>query len=150
MIRRSLAKLGTHLHHHLVLVLISISLCALILFPIADCFDCDGANPWGRNDVAYSVRSAIYSYWLVGSSLLVGFSRRRFGWTVPIAITVIACVTEPLGGVKLWSLVNNEGPVMLIFGGSIGLASFFAGVVARLMVDSRRKSRPGDRVVRGE
>jgi O-antigen/teichoic acid export membrane protein len=141
MIRHSLAKLGAYLHRHLVLVLISISLCALILFPIADCFDCNGPNPWGRNDATYAIRSAFFDYWLVGSSLLAGLLRRRFGWMVPIAITVIACATQPLGGVALWSLVNNEGPVMLIYGVSIGVASFFVGLAARLIADSRRKNR---------
>ena len=109
MIRRSLIKLGAFLRQHLIVVLISISLCALILFPLADCFDCEGPNPWGRNDAAYAIRSTMFDYLLVGSSLLAGFSRRRFGWTVPIAITVIACAIEPLAGVELWSLVRNEG-----------------------------------------
>jgi hypothetical protein len=139
MIRRSLIKLGAYLRHHLVLVLISISLCALIVFPLADCFDCEGPNPWGRNDAAYATRSMMFICLLVGSSLLAGFSRRRLGWTVPIAITVIACATQPLAGVELWSLVNNEGPIMLIVGGSIGLASFCVGLAARVIMDSWRK-----------
>jgi hypothetical protein len=83
----------------------------------------------------------LFDYWIVGASLLAGLSRRRFGWTVPVAITLIACATEPLGGVELWSLFRNEVPVMLIFGGSLGLASFFAGLIARASVDRLRKHR---------
>jgi len=128
-----------YLHRHLVLVLISISLCALILFPLADCFHCEYPNPWGRNDAAYATRSMVFDYCLAGASLLAGFSRRRFGWTVPIAITLIACVTQPLGGVALWSLLQNEGPVMLIFGGSLGLGSFCVGITARVLIDRLRK-----------
>ena len=137
--RRLLAGFIGYLRHHLVLVLIGISLLALILFPLADCFDCEGPRPWGRNDAVYATRSMVFDYWLVGASLLAGASRRRFGWTVPVAITVIACATEPLGGVAIRSLFSNEGPVMLIFGGSLGIAAFVAGLLASVTVDRLRK-----------
>jgi hypothetical protein len=139
--RRVLVRLAGYLRLHLVLVLIAISFCALILFPLADCFDCDYPHPWGRNDAAYAIRSMAFDCWLVGGSLLAGFSRRRFAWLVPVAITLIACATEPLGGVAFWSLVNNEGPIMLIFGGSLGLASFCVGLMARVLMDRLRKRR---------
>ena len=137
--RRSLAGFIGYLRHHLGFVLIGISLLALILFPLADCFDCEGLGPWGRNDAAYATRSMVFDYWLVGASLLAGASRHRFSWTVPVAITLIACATEPLGGVAIWSLFSNEGPVMLIFGGSLGMASFVAGLSASVTVDRLRK-----------
>jgi hypothetical protein len=107
--RRALILFAGYLRRHLDLVLIAISFCALILFPLADCFDCDYPHPWGRNDAAYATRSMEFVCWLAGASLLAGFSRRRFGWMVPVAITLIACATEPLGGVAFWSLLNNEG-----------------------------------------
>jgi hypothetical protein len=137
-----LVRLGHFLHRHLVLFLISVSLFASALFPIADCFDCEGPNPWGRNDAVYAIRSTSFLYWLVGASLLAGFARRRFGWTVPVAITLISCATEPLGGVPIWSLIHNEGPIVLIYGGTIGLASFFAGAGARVAVDRFRNRHP--------
>jgi hypothetical protein len=137
--RRALLRFTGYLRRNLVLVLVAISFCALILFPLADCFDCDGPHPWGRNDAAYLTRSMVFDYWLAGASLLAGFTRRRFGWLVPVAITLIACVTEPLAGVAFWSLLNNEGPVMLIYGGSLGLASFCVGLIARILMDRLRK-----------
>ena len=136
--RFSAGSIG-YLRNHLVLVLIGISLLALILFPLADCFDCEGPRPWGRNDAAYAIRSIVFDYWFIGASLLAGASRRRFGWTVPIAITLIACATEPLGGVAIWSLLSNEGPVMVVFGGSLGMASFVVGLLARVTVDRLRE-----------
>jgi len=129
------------LHRHLALFLILISLCALILFPLADCFDCEGSNPWGRNDGAYAIRSTIFDLWLGGASLTVGYLRCRLGWTVPIAITLSAVATEPLSGVAAWSLWNNEGPIMLIFGASLGMTLFSAGLIARICVDQLRKNR---------
>jgi len=137
--RRSLVGFIGFLRRHLALVLIAVSFCALILFPLADCFDCEGPQPWGRNDGSYATRSMVFDYWLVGASLLAGLSRHRFGWTVPVAITLIARATEPLGGVAMWSLLHNEGPIILIFGGALGLASFFAGLVARVSVNWLRK-----------
>ena len=83
----------------------------------------------------------VFDFWLAGASLTVGYLRCRFGWTVPVAITFIACATEPLGGVAIWSLVSNEGPVMLILGGSLGMASFCAGLIARIFVDRLQKGR---------
>jgi hypothetical protein len=53
-----------YLRPHLVLVLIAISFCALILFPLTDCFDCEEPQPWGRNDAAYATRSVVFDYWL--------------------------------------------------------------------------------------
>ena len=137
--RRALGMLARYLRRHLVLVLIAISFCGLVLFPLANCFDCEGPHPWGRNDEAYATRSMVFDYWLAGASLVAGLSRRRFGWMVPIAIVSIACATEPLAGVALWSLLNNEGPVMLIFDGSLGLGSFCAGLIARALIDRLRK-----------
>jgi hypothetical protein len=132
-------RLGKYLQRHLVFVLISISFCGLLLFPLADCFDCEYAHPWGRDEAVYAARTAVFGCWLVGASLLAGFSRRRFGWTVPIAITLIACATEPLAGVAVQSWINNEGPVMLIFGGSLGLASFCIGWITRALTDRLRR-----------
>jgi O-antigen/teichoic acid export membrane protein len=137
--RGSLPGLRDFLYRHMVLILILVSLCGLVVFPIADCFDCEGPHSWGRDDAAFAVRTTLFLYWLVGASLLAGFSRRRFDWTVPIAITVICCATEPLGGVPLWSLLRNEGPVGLIFSGSIGLASFLLGMAARFVVEILRR-----------
>jgi O-antigen/teichoic acid export membrane protein len=141
--RRVFLLFGDYLRRHLVLILIAVSLCALILFPLADCFDCEGPRPWGRDDAAYAIRTAVFSHWLIGASFLAGFSRRRFGWTVPVAITLISCATEPLGGVALWSLLNNEGPVIAIFDGAIGLGAFFAGRVTRVLFNRLRSHRSG-------
>jgi hypothetical protein len=90
--RHAVVRFIEYIRHHLVLVLIAISIGVLIVFPLADCFDCEGPQPWGRNDAAYATRSMLFDYSLVGASLLAGVSRRRFGWTVPVAITLIACV----------------------------------------------------------
>lgn len=139
--RRSVFQLRVFMRRHLIPILIAVSLCALILFSIADCFDCEFPSPWRRNDAIYEIRVTVFTYWLVGSSLLVGFLRQRFGWVVPIAIVLIACATELLGGVELWSLINNEGPVMLIIGGSVGLISFFAGLIIRMLIERLCKSR---------
>lgn len=131
--RRLVTKLCVWANSHLVLILISITVCALILFPIADCFDCQYQNAWGRNDATYEIRSIVFDCWLVGASFSIGILRRRWGWLVPVAIVLIGCATEPLGGVPLWSLINNEGPMMLLIGGIIGLISFFIGTGLRIL-----------------
>jgi hypothetical protein len=124
----------------LVPMIILVTVVALSLFPIADCIGCEGPHPWGRNDVAYQVRSEIFDIWLVGVSFLVGVFRLRFGWIVPLAIVVANCMTEPLGGVELWSLIKNEGPVILIVGGLFGLIAFGAGRLLSEFVVRRNQS----------
>jgi hypothetical protein len=131
----SVTKLRQWLGSHLVLVLILVTLCALVLFPIADCFDCQFPSPWGRNDAIYEIRSIVFDCWLFGASFLLGVLKKRWGWLVPIAIALIACATEPLGGVPLWSLLGNEWPEMLIFGGFVGLTSFVIGAALRVPID---------------
>ena len=129
----------------LVPMIILVTVVALSLFPIADCFDCEGPHPWGRDDVAYQVRSEIFDIWLLGVSFLVGVFRLRFGWIVPLAIVVANCITEPLGGVGLWSLIKNEGPVILIMGGLFGLIAFGAGrLVSEFVV---RKNQSAARIL---
>jgi hypothetical protein len=65
---------------------------------------------------------------------------------LPMAIVVADCLTEPLGGVPIWSLINNEGPVILIVGGVIGLISFGVGrllnVFARYLCQSAARIKP--------
>jgi hypothetical protein len=125
------SRIRLFLKSHLVLILILVTLCGLALFPIADCFDCEGPNAWGRNDAAYEIRANVFDVWLVGTSLLVGFLRQRRGYFVPIAAMLIYCATMPLGGVKLWSLFGNEGPTALIIGLPVGLCSFAVGRAVR-------------------
>jgi O-antigen/teichoic acid export membrane protein len=137
--RDGVLSLGDFLRQHLALILILSSCCFLVLFPLADCFDCEGPSPWGRNDAAFAIRSTVFFYLLVSSSALAGLLRCRLGWLVPVAIVPIAGATERLGGVPLWSLIRNEGPVMLIFGGAVGLIVFLAGLVVRVAADGVRK-----------
>jgi hypothetical protein len=73
--------------------------------------------------------------------LLVGLLRLRKGWLVPLAFVLIDCATEPLGGVPLWSLLRNEGPMLLIVGLPVGFASFAVGWILRLLIERLRHAR---------
>jgi hypothetical protein len=145
--RWSFSRLRLWISAHLVLVLISLTLCGLVLFPLADCIDCDLTGSWGRIVASYEVRSAVFACWLLGASFLVGVLRRRWGWLVPVAIVLIACVTEPLGGVELSSLFSNEGRVMLLYGGFFGMTSFLVGTLLRVYIDLVVKPRSTSRTV---
>jgi hypothetical protein len=134
------SKMRMRVRPFLVPMIILVTVIALSLFPIADCFDCEGPNPWGRDDVAYQLRSEVFEAWLILASFLVGIFRIRFGWTVPLAIAIADCLTQPLGGVELRSLINNEGPVALIMDTLIGLVSFGVGRLLSEFVIRRNQS----------
>ena len=131
------------LRPYIVPALIGLTAIALVLFPIADCIDCDVLRPWGRNDAAFAIRSEIFDIWLLGASFLVGLFRLRHGWVLPLAFVAINCLTEPLGGVAWWSLIQNEGPLILLIGGLAGLLSFAIGRLFGLaLVRIRSSLRP--------
>jgi hypothetical protein len=121
---------------------------ALILFPMADCVACEGARPWGRDDGAYAVRSTIFDVWLISAPFFVGFFRLRLGWTVPLAIVIGGILTEPLAGVAQWSLVDNEGPTLVLTCLPVGFAAFIAGKMLGQV--SMRNSQPGKAMTNGQ
>lgn len=126
---------------YIIPTLIVVTAIALMLFPIADCVDCEFARPWGRDDGAYGIRIAIFSAWLLGTSFLVGLFRLLYGWIIPIAFVAIDCLAQPLGGVEWRSLINNEGPFIVLIGGCLGLASFAVGRLIGALIASVRDAR---------
>ena len=63
---------------------------------------------------------------------------RRNNWLVPVSIVIAHLVTQPIGGVALWSLWSNEGPMILLLGVPTGVASLLVGYLVRLGVDHMR------------
>jgi len=114
---------------------------ALAMHPIPECFACEFPRPWGRDDVAYAHASVILEVWLIGASFAAGLSSLRKYWLVPIAIVLADLITQPIGGVALWSLLSNEGPLILVLGGLIGAAAFLLGGLVRLILNKLRASR---------
>ena len=110
------------------------TLAVLAIHPIPECIACEYARPWGRNDAAYAHASVILNVWLVVASLTAGFCSLRKYWLVPIAIVVAHLITQPIGGVALWSLWSNEGPMIVLFGSAVGLSSLLTGAVIRLAI----------------
>jgi hypothetical protein len=99
------------------------------------------SNPWGPDDLAYHRAVAILDGWFVLASITAGFCSIRKYWPVPLLIVVADLVTQPLGDVALWSLWNNEGPVILLIGCVMGAVCLSAGVLFRLLVDRLAKAR---------
>jgi hypothetical protein len=105
----------------------AITVVALAIHPIPECFDCEGPNPWGRDDLVYATSVKLLDAWLIGGSAVAGFLSIRRNWLVPMAITFADLLTQPIGGVPLWSLTRNEGPLIVIAGMMVGTVSLFIG-----------------------
>jgi hypothetical protein len=111
-----------------------ISFIVLLIRPIPECIDCEGPNPWGRNDAFYYRASAILSVWFVIASITAGFYSARKYWMVPLLIIIAHLVTQPLGGVPMWSLLNNEGPAIAIMGIMAGGCCLLIGAFIRCVI----------------
>ncbi len=112
-----------------------VTVTALAIHPIPECFDCEGPNPWGRNDVAYRNAAHIFTVWLLGVSVIAGFCSMRKYWLVALSVVLADLITQPLGGVPLWSLRSNEGPVIAVLGCTAGAASLLFGSLLRFVFD---------------
>lgn len=111
----------------------AITLSVLSVYPIPECVACEFARPWGRNDVAYEHASVVYDVWLVSASMISGIISLRKYWLIPFLIVLADMITQPIGGVALWSLFSNEGPMIIGLGGAVGGCSLIMGSVIRLI-----------------
>ena len=85
-----------------------VTLVVLAIHPIPECIDCEFPHPWGRDDVAYHHAADILSVWFMVATITAGFFSIRKYWLVPVLITFADVITQPLGGVALWSLRSNN------------------------------------------
>ena len=98
---------------HGAVALSMLTLIALCIHPLPFCIDCEFADPWGHKANAFDVPLLI---WLLVAPFLAGLLALRRGWLVPICVVLALLVTQSIGGVAWWSLRENEGPFILIFG----------------------------------
>jgi hypothetical protein len=115
------------------IIVVVATLLVLAIHPIAECVKCEFPNPWGRDDAAYLRDVRVFDAWLVVASFLAGLLGLRRSWLVPIGITMADIATQPIGGVSFFSLVNNEGPMMLLVGLTFGIPALSAGLLFRMI-----------------
>ena len=108
-----------------------VTVTALAIHPIPECLDCEGPNLWGRNEIAYRHAADMFTVWLLVISVIAGFCSVRKYWFVPLSIVLADLITQPLGGVPLWSLRSNEGPVISVLGFTVGTASLLFGALLK-------------------
>ena len=132
------------LRTYIVPFVIILTVLLLTRFPLADCIDCEGPHPWGRNDASYLLRSNIFLAWLFGTSFLFGLFRVRGGWVAPPLIALGDCLTQHIGGVPWWSLLGNEGPFILAIDSFVGLTGLALGGCASFLV---KKAQARHRIV---
>ena len=111
---------------------------ALAIHPIPECIECEYARPWGRNDATYAQASTLLAAWLIIASFVAGFWSVKRNWLVPVSIVIAHLATQPIGGVAFWSLLSNEGPMILLIGALTGSASLFVGYCVRLGISQMR------------
>ena len=126
---------------HPTVVVFLVTFMVLAIHPLPECVECEHSNPWGRDDAAFARGVAIITAWLILASFVAGFSCLRRYWPVPVSIVVADLITQPLGGVPLWSLWSNEGPLIVMFGLAAGATSLLAGHLIRVWVSRLRSER---------
>ncbi len=114
----------------------------LAIHPVPECVACEYPNPWGRNEAAFARDSVLIAGWLIIASLAAGFWGPKGKWLVPASILVAHLATQPIGGVALWSLASNEGPMILLLGIPIGAVSLLVGQLVRRGVVQMRQGVP--------
>ena len=103
----------SRLWDHGTTILCAVTLIALVLFPLPFCIDCEMPNPWGH--VAVWEEGPV-TVWFFIAPLLAGLLALRGGWLVPVWVVFTLLATQRLGGVVWWSLRDDEGPFILLFG----------------------------------
>jgi len=107
------------------------TLLALTIHPTPWCVDCEFSNPWGHvSDRLDDILDA----WLSIAPFIAGLFAFRKGWLVPVCMVLATLITQPFGGVAWWSLLNNEGPVIVILGLPACAFCFFLGYCIRATV----------------
>ena len=130
---------GQRLYRSPVLWVFLVTLVVLAIHPIPECIDCEFPHPWGRDDVTYHHAADILSVWFVVATITAGFCSIRKYWLVPVLITFADVITQPLGGVALWSLRSNEGPVIVLLGLVAGALGLLVGAIMRFLFDRLTK-----------
>lgn len=132
-------KLPTCIQRNLTLIMIAASSLCLALYPATICFDCEPdytfGRPASRNDLGWE----ILAFWLLAAPLGAGLFRLRFAWVLPVCVAIADIATQHLGGVPLWDLRANEGPVILALTLIAGYTSLALGALFRLAYDAVRK-----------
>ena len=118
------------LRQHGTVSLSLLTVIALSFYPLPFCIDCEYPNPWhhvakGGEPLAFAL--------VFAAPFLAGLFALRRGWLVPICVVVALLVTQPLGCVEWWSLRDNEGPFILIFGFPAAFVCFGLGYVIRVL-----------------
>jgi len=73
--------------------------------------------------------------WFVAATITAGFCSVRKYWFVPVSIALADVITQPIGGVALWSVWNNEGPAILLLACVVGAVGLFLGALVRFLID---------------
>lgn len=110
--------------------LIAATLIVWIVHPVPFCIDCEFPNAWGhadndRNDV-------VVIAWAAVAAFLGGLLAVRRSWLLPLGIVTAILISQPLGGVAWWSLRENEGPFIVVFGLPALAACLVAGHLVQI------------------
>jgi hypothetical protein len=101
-----------------------ITLLVLLLHPVPLCFDCEFPDAWGHHDDRWDM---LILTWCLLAPFLAGLLVRRFAWLVPTTTVLAFLMTQHLGGVPAWSIINNEGPFIAVLGSLAALLYFEVG-----------------------
>ena len=71
--------------------------------------------------------------WFGVATITAGFLSVRKYWLVPVLITLAHVITQPRGGVALWSLRSNEGPTIVLLGFVAGALGLLVGAIMRFL-----------------
>jgi hypothetical protein len=107
------------------------ALVALAIHPTPWCLGCEFSNSWGR---VSNRLDDILGGWLLIAPLIAGLFVFKKGWLVPVFMVIATLFTQPLADVAGWSLLNNEGPIIVILGLPACAVCLFPGYCIRATV----------------
>jgi hypothetical protein len=117
---------------------------AMSIHPVPWCVDCEFPNPWGH--IANRTDDFLCA-WALIAPFIAGLFEFKNGWLVPACIVIFTLITQPLGGVPWWSLLANEGPLIVIIGLPTCMGCFILGKLLRLAISSAKRGiEPGEQM----
>lgn len=112
----------------------SFIIAALTLVPQPWCFACEPLplEPWGHTPSAADPYILLLT--LVAAPSVAGFLRFPKSWLVPVSSILGLLLSQIAGGVPKWSLINNEGPFILIFVAPLVASLFLMALASRCLL----------------
>lgn len=127
---------------HAAIIALAMLSAGMILFPAPECFDCEGAAPYGIDTAVVAHRADTIAILYLSAIFLAGLFKIRHAWIIPHGFLIADILTQHFAGVPWWSLRANEGPFIVFCDLIAGLLLLSFSFLCRKCLDWLRESKP--------